>query len=149
MFSPGDTWVSAVMCLRHGTGGYSFSIFDKNENIYIYNSHSRNKYGLPEMNGTSVVILLANHNKAITFIQYLAQQLQCAQYEATQFSIYNYEQYKETESKIVHDVQSKEGSSGNMKVTWGKEKKTLYSICHNESTATLSDYVQTVFNRKE
>ena len=148
MISTGDTWVSAVMCLGHGTDGYSFSIFGKNDNIYICDSHSRNKYGLPAMNGISVVILLTNHNKAITFVHYLAQLLPCTQYELTQISIFNYEQYKETERKIIHDLQSKKGRSGNMKVTQRKEKK-LGSICHNESTATLSDYVQTVFNRKK
>ena len=54
MISTGDTWVLAVMSLGHGTGGYSFSIFGKNDNIYICDSHSQNKYGLPAMNGTSV-----------------------------------------------------------------------------------------------
>ena len=148
MFSTGDTWVSAVMCFGHGTSGYSFSIFGKSDNIYLSHSHGQTKYGLPAMNSSSVVILLTNHNKAITFIQYLAQLLQCTQYELTQISIYNYEQYKETERKTIHDLQSKKGSSGNMKVTQGKEKK-LDSICHNESTATLCDYVQNVFNRKK
>ena len=76
------------------------------------------------MYGTSVVILLTNHNKAITFIHYLAQLLQCTEYELTQISIYYYKQYKETERKIIHDLQSKKGSNGNMKVTQGKREKT-------------------------
>ena len=53
----------------------------------------------------------------------MSQLLQCTQYELTQISICNYEQYKETERKIIHDLQSKKGRSGNMKVTQGKEKK--------------------------
>lgn len=140
MLNAGERWTSAVMCLGHAAGGYSFSIFGQNDSIYICDSHSRNADGLPQTDGSSVVVLLTTHTKAITFIQYLAQQLQCTQYEMTPISVLNYDQHKATEHHIIQEVQSKKG--------YKTAEKGQKGIARSDTKKKNNNDVQSVYHKE-
>ena len=63
-----NTWISGIMCLGHGLEGYYFAIFGFNNIIYICDSHSQNKHGLPIVNGTSALVSFSTQEEVIQYL---------------------------------------------------------------------------------
>ena len=68
-------------------GECAVSIIHSNNNFHVFDPHNRNKYGLPDINGGSIVLKFKNFNSLLMYIDRLSQSLNTTLYELTPIKI--------------------------------------------------------------
>ena len=84
-------------------GESAVSIIHSNNNFYLFDPHNRNKYGLPDINGGSVVITFSKFNTLWLHIDKLSKSLNSELYELTPIKVTKYT-YTESDKNISRDI---------------------------------------------
>ena len=81
-----QVWTYGVLTLADETNGASVLICVKEGNYYIFDSHSRDRYGNVVSSGTSVLLHFRSANGVIRYIRNVANQLRASQFELVPLS---------------------------------------------------------------
>ena len=79
-------WTYGVLTLADVNSGSSVLLCVKQGNYYIFDSHSRDKFGKIISNGTAVLLHMRTHNGFIKYIKSIADDLNATQFEITVLS---------------------------------------------------------------
>ena len=81
-----QAWTYGVLTIADEWNGASVLICVKEGNYYIFDTHSRDRYGNVVSNGTSVLLHFRNRNGLIRYIRNVAHQLCASQFEIVPLS---------------------------------------------------------------
>ena len=84
-------------------GKSAVSIIHSNNNFHLFDPHNRNKYGLPDINGGSVLLKFGNFNSLSMYICKLSQSLNTTLYELTPIKITKFKMI-ESNTNIIKKI---------------------------------------------
>ena len=84
-------------------GESAVSIIHSNNNFHVFDPHNRNKYGLPDINGGSVLLKFSNFNSLSMYICKLSQSLNTTLYELTPIKITKFKMI-ESNTNIIKKI---------------------------------------------
>ena len=85
-------------------GEYAISIVCNNNIFYLFDPHSQNTHGMPDVNGGSIVLKLNEFRKLCSYIHKMSKYLKADTYELTPITITKYQQ-QESDQKIISNTQ--------------------------------------------
>ena len=85
-------------------GEYATSIVCNDNIFYLFDPHSRNTHGMPDVNGGSIVLKFDQFRKLCLYIHKVSKYLKADTYELTPISITRYQQ-QESNEKIKNNKQ--------------------------------------------
>ena len=89
-------------------GEYAISILCNNTIFYLFDPHSRNTYGLPDINGGSVVLKFNEFTKLCLYIHKLSKCLKADTYELIPITITKFKQQESNKNIITNTQMFKE-----------------------------------------
>ena len=84
-------------------GESAVSIIHSNNNFHVFDPHNCNKYGLPDINGGSVLLKFSNFNSLSMYIYKLSQSLNTTLYELTPIKITKFKMI-ESNTNIIKKI---------------------------------------------
>ena len=84
-------------------GESAVSIIHSNNNFHVFDPHNHNKYGLPDINGGSVLLKFSNFNSLSMYIYKLSQSLNTTLYELTPIKITKFKMI-ESNTNIIKNI---------------------------------------------
>ena len=127
-------------------GKYAISIVCNNSIFYLFDPHSRNTYGMPDVNGGSIVLKFNEFTKLCLYIHKVSKCLKADTYELTPITITKFKQ-QESDKKIITTTQifkeeiikkinlnqnyenKSKSTLNNVHLFKTKKRKLQYSIC--------------------
>ena len=64
-------WVYCILCVGNQNGATASLLCLSGNNCYIFDPHSRNSFGKPTQDGTSVLMMFQNRQKMISYLRNL------------------------------------------------------------------------------
>ena len=99
-------------------GESAVSIIHSKNNFHVFDSHNRNKYGWPDINGGSVLLKFSNFNSLSIYIYKLSQSLNTTLYKLTPIKI--------TKFKMIANSKNKEQLHTKKEfASWEKENTVI------------------------
>ena len=120
-------WTYGVLTLADDCNGASVLICVKEGNYYIFDTHSRDKYGNVVPNGTSVLLHFRNKNGLVRYIRNVANQLNASQFELTPLSPMSSGTYRMLHSTATTYNRSQTASSQNVDENLESKRKRVDS----------------------
>ena len=115
-------------------GESAVSIIHNNNNFHVFDPHKRNKYGLPDINGGSVLLKFNNFDTLSLYIHELSKSLNATQYELTPIKI---TKFKLSESNVNTKKETKYTTTHSRKTN--AAKKENLPAGKNKSSTQLSN----------
>ena len=141
-------------------GESAVSIIHSNNNFHVFDPHNRNKYGMPDSNGGSVIIKFSKFNSLLMYIIKLSESLDATVYELMPIKLTKFKMIESnrniTKDKNTPAARRNNNSTTKMNFPAGKNNtqssdthcKKLKCSDNNNATASMTQATSTSKTRK-